>query len=665
MKINNIKQMMAALCVLGTVATGWAQQSNTVYFMRGIPERNAYNPAFQPESDGYLNWPVFPDFTLSIGNNSLNFNDIIFNKDGKTMTFLDANAGERRDDFFNALSNTTRFHSDFSFNIVGVGFRKNKNYFSFNITQKATFGAYLPKDLLSFGLYGQEKTNTFDLSKFGVQASLYTEVGVGWSRKLDEKWAVGAKLKYLIGQANIHTSFDDLSLTANQNEWTLNGSGTVHTSLPYTTIPFKDAEDGLRGQVPDWDNIEFQDGLTAANYYQAALASNWGLGVDLGLTYQVLPNLQLSAGVTDLGFIRWSKNLTNAAVNGGYSFTGADFDINQQNPDGSYRSIGDQLDDQLDSLKNGFVFSDATKAYSTALSTRLNVGAEYNILDDKIGFGLLSSTLFVNKAAYTDLTVSANFRPAKWFQPTLSYSLLNGEWSSIGFGAQIKMGMFNAFLAIDQIPLRFSKTTDNMPIPTHLKQTTLQVGWGWVFGPKSKKEKKEEVDMPTYFEPVYAPEPVEVPVYVPEPVVEPEPAAVEEAMEEVVEIIQPQIVKEVIEEKPVQSEEHIQVLEYASNEYKVDPKHYSLLNRVVSKVSASSDYNLIIEGHSDNTGNSQFNQALSEKRAGYVKDYLLKKGLNPRRISIVGRGEREPVASNTTANGRAQNRRVNVVLKLK
>jgi hypothetical protein len=463
---------MSALLLGVCFYTATAQQNNTVYFMRGIEERNIYNPAFQPESNVYIDWLILPNFKFNLGL-PVTLNDMFFTKDGKTLSFLDVNAGEKRGDFYNALKNNVGFDTDFSLNLLGFGFRVKKNYFTFDITQKMNGGAYLPKDLFSFALYGTEKSNTFDLGKLGVQASLYTEVGLGFSRQLNEKLTVGAKLKYLIGQANIHTDFDDFKLTTNRDKWEISGQGSLNLSLPFTHIPFKEEVNGL---VMDFDNIDFNDDLKSSDIINAMLTSNSGWGLDLGVTYQLLPKLQLSAAVTDLGFIRWKKNLTNAQLNAGYSFTGVEYNLDDD------LTMGDLFDNQLDSLKNSFVFSKSNKAYTTSLSTRLNVGAEYSIMNDKIGFGLLSSTLFVNKTAYSDLTASVNFRPSSWFNPSISYSVLNGAWSSLGLGAQLKLGMFNMYFAVDQIPLRYTKTKDIPFIPTHLKSMNVQVGMVWSFG---------------------------------------------------------------------------------------------------------------------------------------------------------------------------------------
>ena len=74
------------------------------------------------------------------------------------------------------------------------------------------------------------------------------------------------------------------------------------------------------------------------------------------------------------------------------------------------------------------------------------------------------------------------------------------------------------------------------------------------------------------------------------------------------------------------------------------------------------DTNIIIEGDTDSEGGTELNQKLSERRAQAVADYTKSLGVVGTRISTLGRGESNPVASNETVEGRAQNRRVEVVI---
>jgi outer membrane protein OmpA-like peptidoglycan-associated protein len=73
-------------------------------------------------------------------------------------------------------------------------------------------------------------------------------------------------------------------------------------------------------------------------------------------------------------------------------------------------------------------------------------------------------------------------------------------------------------------------------------------------------------------------------------------------------------------------------------------------------------YKALIEGHTDSIGSEALNQALSERRANAVKAALVDMGISPNRITTRGYGEAYPVASNNTAAGRQQNRRVEIIL---
>ncbi len=74
------------------------------------------------------------------------------------------------------------------------------------------------------------------------------------------------------------------------------------------------------------------------------------------------------------------------------------------------------------------------------------------------------------------------------------------------------------------------------------------------------------------------------------------------------------------------------------------------------------DIALIVEGHTDSVGSDQLNQALSQKRANAVKVYLVSQGINSNRIQTKGYGERKPIASNDTEEGKRRNRRTELVI---
>jgi OOP family OmpA-OmpF porin len=72
---------------------------------------------------------------------------------------------------------------------------------------------------------------------------------------------------------------------------------------------------------------------------------------------------------------------------------------------------------------------------------------------------------------------------------------------------------------------------------------------------------------------------------------------------------------------------------------------------------------VIATGHTDSIGTDAYNQKLSERRAAAVKDYLVSKGVPAAKITTIGKGESQPVATNKTAEGRQKNRRVDIEFK--
>lgn len=86
------------------------------------------------------------------------------------------------------------------------------------------------------------------------------------------------------------------------------------------------------------------------------------------------------------------------------------------------------------------------------------------------------------------------------------------------------------------------------------------------------------------------------------------------------------------------------------------------LDKVVDKMQSAEAARFTIVGHTDSVGSAASNKRLSLRRAGAVKDYLVSQGIDAERLSVVGYGELEPVADNSTAAGRAKNRRIEIYI---
>ncbi len=90
---------------------------------------------------------------------------------------------------------------------------------------------------------------------------------------------------------------------------------------------------------------------------------------------------------------------------------------------------------------------------------------------------------------------------------------------------------------------------------------------------------------------------------------------------------------------------------------------YDVLDSVVLVLKEFKDTSIVVAGHTDSVGGDSFNQTLSERRAYSVKNYLTSGGIPSGRVQATGFGKRYPIASNDTAQGREQNRRVELELQ--
>ncbi len=89
---------------------------------------------------------------------------------------------------------------------------------------------------------------------------------------------------------------------------------------------------------------------------------------------------------------------------------------------------------------------------------------------------------------------------------------------------------------------------------------------------------------------------------------------------------------------------------------------YQVLDSVAIVLKEYSDTMVTVVGHTDSVGDAAYNQNLSEQRAQSVASYLRSQGVESQRFNVMGYGEQSPIASNSTKEGRAQNRRVEITL---
>ena len=102
-------------------------------------------------------------------------------------------------------------------------------------------------------------------------------------------------------------------------------------------------------------------------------------------------------------------------------------------------------------------------------------------------------------------------------------------------------------------------------------------------------------------------------------------------------------------------------IDYTSGSHEVDSDSREKIKKLAALLNFVSDVKIEVNGYTDDIGTPLANRSLSEKRAKRVSEYLISYGVEPARIKVFGKGESDFVASNQTAEGRAKNRRIEIV----
>ena len=166
------------------------------------------------------------------------------------------------------------------------------------------------------------------------------------------------------------------------------------------------------------------------------------------------------------------------------------------------------------------------------------------------------------------------------------------------------------------------------------------------------------------------PETIAEPEPAPEVTLEPEVAIeiLDEPEPEIIEVTEPQVAlapapEEVLVSEEQKVEEILQTLDLSGINFlfgsdEITQEGIEILNDVVIVLNKHPEFNVKVEGHTDNVGDEELNLSLSQQRALSVMNYLISQGIDTERLNAIGYGESEPITSNSTPEGRATNRRI-------
>lgn len=462
-----------------------AQMPNTLFFMRGTPQRYQINPAFQPECNFFIGLPGASPVQVKVQNSPFALKDAIYYDEDidSLITFLHPRGDKEA--FLSLLKETNFINTEASVNLGSFGFRtKNNLFFTFDISERVFAQVSYPEDFLRLPIIGPDEGTAYDFNNFAVDLTAMNELSMGVSTNLGEKLTVGIRGKILLGQANFNTEKYDVTFSASEAEWPLHTDISLNSSSPYLTDYVEMVANAPLDLVfGDLDTMNIEEPTASEIRRMALNTRNFGLGLDIGADYKLTEWLRVSASLIDIGRIKWKDGVLNLKNSADYYFNGVDYFLDDD--DEKF------FDDFTDSMKNTFNnFTSTETSYGTWLPAKIYAGAAI-YPNPKVSFGLLSRTDFYQGKVREQLTLSANLSPNRMLSTTFSYSLIDNYYKNIGFGLALKVFPFNFYLITDTGPSVAMWYNE-------ARYVNLRLGMNLMFGCKKEKGRKKGVkyDMP-------------------------------------------------------------------------------------------------------------------------------------------------------------------------
>lgn len=355
--------ILIAISTIFAVKGVKAQYTDITYFMRNVPTSFKMNPANTPVAKYYINLP-FSGINFDFATSGFSYGDVITRRADDSLQ-VDLNK------FYDKLTDKNYVNFGSNIELFGFGFQVGeKNYFSFGLDLSMDGNINFSKGLFGFIINGTDSENgkTEFINNKLISLNAFIAPSISYSRIVNDKLTVGARVKLPMGIANITTDKSELSIDFNDDKITATSNFLIRTSNIMGSFNFNGLESSKA--------LEFNQEENASEIMNKA-KKNLGLAFDLGGSYKLNDKMLVSLSIQDLGFINWGANSTTLQSknpNASYTFNGlgsVDFNGNS--------SVEDQLNEVLDSVMTSFDLEAVIgKAYTQMLPAKLYAGFTWN-----------------------------------------------------------------------------------------------------------------------------------------------------------------------------------------------------------------------------------------------------------------------------------------------
>lgn len=440
-----------------------AQNKQILYNFAELPQTLLLNPASETNYKFHIGVPFLSGFSTQIGSKGVVLSDI-FAVDNR-------NINDKISQVISNLKTNDFIKLNTQIEILSGGFRyHDKTYISFGFYEEIDAFGYYPKDALILFTEGNNAfiNKNFRFSQVSYQLDVLGVLHAGFSKKIDEKLTLGGRFKIYSSALNLQSTNNTGTFT------TFEGTNNLYIHH-FNTINFNARTSGL---VNSETNQYVED--TSQYLKNTFLGNNVGLGFDVGFTYHISPQLEISGSILDLGFINHKNNIKNTKIEGDFVYEGVNFMFNENNS----RNYWGEIDERF---KEKLPITDNQESYISWRPTKINAALKYSFGERR------SKVCYDNnfKEFYTDalgFQVHTMFRPLNpqlaftgFYQKSITskihtkFTYTIDDLSFTNFGAGLSAQIWN---------VNFYGMVDNLLSYRNLSSAnslSLQVGFNLIF----------------------------------------------------------------------------------------------------------------------------------------------------------------------------------------
>ena len=440
--------------------TAFSQNKQVLYGFAELPQTLLLNPGAETNYKFHIGVPLLSGISTEVGITGFVLTDL-FLSDTRSIN-------DKVAEVLSQLKSRDYIKSNTQVEVLSGGFRhKDKTYFSFGFYEEIDAIGYFPTDIITLLNEGNAAylNRNFSFSQLIYKVDALGVLHAGITKKVNNKLTVGGRFKVYSSSLNVETNNNTGTFT------TTLGNNNIYTHyLNNINLNFKTS-----GLIANDEYIRDESTYIKNSF----LGGNLGVGFDIGFTYHISKQLELTGSMIDIGFIHHKKNIKNSFVTGSYVFEGIEFLYDDTNPN--------YWGDINVAFKEKIARGDNNNSYISWRPTKINASLKHS-------FGEIRSKICydnTHKDFYSDaigIQLYSVFRPLRpqlevtgFYRKSFSnklhtkftYTIDDYSFYNIGAGISGQIGKINMYGMVDNILQLHNITSAN--------SISIQVGINLIF----------------------------------------------------------------------------------------------------------------------------------------------------------------------------------------